>query len=203
MINIPDERSCRKLMARSAMLPNIEEHSFRVCQVAVFLGKALNIYGAGLNIELIQAASLLHDITKTRSLQTKELHAETGKTLLESLGYPEVGEIIGHHVELKEAHNFSALSEVHIVNHADRRVLHEKVVSLEKRFAYLMERYGRTDKIRALLKNMEKTALHLEKIIFTRINIPPDEITAFNTLAASDWKTIPASLNCYLESSHK
>ncbi len=198
-MNLPDEKTCKQLMIRHAMLPNIKEHSYRVCQIAIFLGKSLNLNGAELNLGLIKAASLLHDITKTRSLQTKEMHAETGQALITELGYPEVGEIIGRHVELKEMDPLNNMSEVHIVNHADRRVLHEKVVSLEERFAYLMERYGRTDKIRSLLKKMEKTALNLEGIIFTQLNIPPDEITVFNTLKPSDWKTMPASLNCYFE----
>ena len=62
-------------MDRYSMLPNIVEHSYRVCQVASFLGKALSGPGKGLDPALIVASSLLHDITKTRSLKTKEQHA--------------------------------------------------------------------------------------------------------------------------------
>ena len=182
-------------MTQYAMLPNIIQHSYRVCQVALFLSRALNQTGAGLSLELIKAASLLHDITKTRGLKTRENHAETGEKLLTDLGYPQVGKIVGRHVELKDADKHSPLSEAHIVNHSDRRVLHENVVSLDERFSYLIERYGRTPEIRRRIKLMEVTAMDLENIIFQKINYSPNELLTFNELPPSEWHLIPEALD--------
>ena len=46
----------------------------------------------------VMAGALLHDITKTKSIQTRENHALTGQELLENLGYARIGKIVGCHV---------------------------------------------------------------------------------------------------------
>jgi uncharacterized protein len=195
MKNIPDESACRQLMNRYAMLPNIVEHSYRVCQVAAFLGKALSRSEGCLNLALIAASSLLHDITKTQSLQTKEDHAGTGARLLEALGYPQVAEVVRGHVRLAEGETTHSLCEVHILNYADKRVRHDTVVSLDERFVDLVERYGQTPERRLRLEHMKQTALELEQDIFRRIDSRPDDLQAFNALSPFDLKTIPPQLS--------
>ncbi len=195
MNDIPDESICRELMDRCAMLPNIMAHSYRVCQVAAFLGNALSATGNGLDPALIVASSLLHDITKTRSLKTKENHALTGGSLLEDLGYPQVAEVVRGHVRLTGDGEPGPLREVHIINYADKRVRHDTVVSLEERFVDLMDRYGRTAERRLRLEQMKQTARRLEQRIFRRIAPDPDDLQAFNALSPFDLKTLPPQLS--------
>lgn len=45
--------------------------------------------------------SLLHDITKTRSLITNEPHDVTGGELIRKLGYPKVAPAAEQHLEIK------------------------------------------------------------------------------------------------------
>ena len=194
MKNIPDERHCRSLMIRYAMLPNIVEHSFRVCQVATFLARALNDHGRSLHIELIKAASLLHDITKTRGIKTKENHAETGGALLTSLGYPEVGKIAYGHVQLDADEIARPLTELHVVNYADKRVMHDRVVSLEARFEDLYVRYGSRPGAEPRLKAMYERAVALEKKIFARLDCTPPHLEDFNELPSFDLTNVPKSL---------
>jgi len=177
------------------MLPNIVEHSYRVCQVAAFLGKALSRSEDGLDLALIAASSLLHDITKTQSLKTKEDHAGTGATLLEALGYPQVAEVVRGHVRLAEGDTTHPLREVHILNYADKRVRHDSVVSLDDRFVDLVERYGQTPERRLRLEHMKQTALMLEQNIFRQIDFKPDDLQAFNALPPFDLKTLPPQLS--------
>jgi hypothetical protein len=181
------------------MLPNIVEHSYRVCQLACFLGRALNQCEARLDLKLLLAASLLHDITKTRSLRTKESHADTAEGLLVNLGYPEVGEIVGCHVELGKARNAPRLAEVHIVNYSDRRVLHDRVVSIDERFAYLLERYGHIPEARQRMGEMKETAFWLEGSIFSTLGLAPDRVKLFNSLPPLDLEAIPPELRCWVE----
>jgi len=195
MRSIPDESLCRGLMARTSMLPNIVEHSYRVCQVAVFLARALSGPENGLDEALIVASSLLHDITKTRSLKTREDHAATGATLLEELGYPLVAEVVRGHVRIVDSEKPSSLREVHIINYADKRVRHDTVVSLDERFLDLVERYGQTAERRLRLERMKKTALELERIIFGRLDATPVDLQAFNALSPFDLKTVPPQLS--------
>lgn len=191
MNNIPDVTRCRQLMDRYSMLPNIIEHSYRVCQVAAFLGRALSVTEDGLDPALIVASSLLHDITKTRSLKTKENHAVTGGRLLEDLGYPQVAEVVRAHVWLTGDEALGPLHEIHIINYADKRVRHNTVVSLEERFVDLMERYGGTPERRLRLEQMRHTARRLEQRIFRRIDPAPDNLQAFNALPPFDLETRP------------
>ena len=194
MQNIPDVATCRQLMDQYSMLPNIVEHSYRVCQVASFLGKALSGPGTQLDWELIVASSLLHDITKTRSLKTREKHAGTGGSLLEVLGYPEVAEVVRGHVRLPEGDTLAPLREVHIINYADKRVRHDTVVSLEERFIDLIDRYGTTPERRFLIEQMGEDTRELERSIFRRIDPSPDDLQAFNELSPFDLETIPPQL---------
>jgi uncharacterized protein len=195
MKNIPDESTCRALMDRYSMLSNIVEHSYRVCQVASFLGKALSGPEKGLDPALIVASSLLHDITKTRSLKTKEQHAGTGGSLLQDLGYPRVAEVVRAHVRLSDADTLDPLREVHIINYADKRVRHDTVVSLEERFIDLLERYGGTPERRVRIEQMREATLELEGNIFRRIDSTPDDLEAFNALSPFDLETIPPQLS--------
>ncbi len=195
MNSIPDEVTCRRLMDRYAMLPNIVEHSYRVCQVAAFLGRALSRRQNGLDPALIVAASLLHDITKTRSLKTRENHAATGGELLEELGCPKVAEVVRGHVQVPEKEDLRTLSEVHIINYADKRVRHERVVSLEERFIDLMDRYGKTDEARDRLRRMRRKALEIEENIFHRIDAGPEDLKAFNALSPFDLDSVPSQLS--------
>ncbi len=195
MKNIPDESMCRRLMDRYSMLPNIVEHSYRVCQVATFLAKAVSHPENGLDPALIVAASLLHDITKTRSLKTREKHAGTGGELLEDLGYPQVAEVVRGHVQIKEGDDLGSISEVHIINYADKRVRHETVVSLEERFVDLMDRYGKTSEVRIRLGRMREKAFEIEENLFRRIDLTPDDLQAFNTLSPFDLDSVPSQLS--------
>ncbi len=193
--NIPDESICRQLMDHYSMLPNIVKHSYRVCQLATFLGTALSRSDSGLDPALILAASLLHDITKTRSLKTKEKHAGTGGKLLEDLGYPQIAEVVRGHVRLPAGYSLQPLREVHIINYADKRVRHDTVVSLEERFIDLMDRYGKTPEQRLRLGQLREKTLELEQHIFRRIDSTPEDLAAFNALSPFDLETIPSKLS--------
>ena len=55
-------------------------------------------------------------------------------------GYPELAYLVKNHVVLPPG---QPLDETMLVNYADKRVTHDKLVDLEDRFAYIAKRYGR------------------------------------------------------------
>ena len=69
-----------------------------------------------------------------------ENHARTGAQFLSDRGYPEVGHIVRQHVVLDEYFASEELTEAEIVNYADKRVLHDQVVSLKERKYYILEK---------------------------------------------------------------
>ena len=163
-------------MGRMQMLENIVAHSIQVCRVGMCLVDHLNISGSRLNGKLVQAAALLHDITKTRSFKTEENHAKTGKQVLTDFGYPQVGDLVRQHVRLDNYSEMLNLSEAVIVNYADKRVLHDRIVSLDERMGYIMERYGTRPEHKHRIQLLwEKTAA-LEKHIFKHLPFSPDDL---------------------------
>jgi len=166
-------------MAKMAMLPNIVAHSIRVCQVATLLTENINSNGHSLDLDLIRAAALLHDITKTRSLQTSENHAHTGALYLADRGYLEVSEIVAQHVNLDEFDPNGEPTVAEIVNYADKRILHDQVVSLEARLAYIQERYKcSAGELGNRLESMFLHARALEEKLFNLIPYPATELNA-------------------------
>ena len=156
------------------MLENMIAHSLQVQRVSLFI--ADNLLKSGLNRDLLGAAALLHDITKTRSLQTKEDHARTGELLIAEKGYPEVGRIIGQHVFLESYFLSANPTEAEVVNYADKRVLHDRVASLAERMDYILERYGGTSERRELLSRLWRRSVELEKHLFTMLPFAPEEL---------------------------
>lgn len=174
-IKIPSEAECRRLAVGMGMLDNIVAHCRQVCRVSLLIVDHLK--PDGLNRDLILAAALLHDVTKTRSFQTREDHAETGAQLLTEIGYPEVGRIVGQHVRLESYFASADPNEAEVVNYADKRVLHDRVVPLNERMGYILEKYGREpERKRAILLLWEKTEA-LEARLFAGLPFAPDDIS--------------------------
>jgi HD superfamily phosphodiesterase len=84
---IPTKEECLRLMGEYGMLENISVHSLEVSRVALFISIGLNKKGQKIDLSLVEAASLLHDLTKTECLRTKEDHAQTGSQVLKGMGY--------------------------------------------------------------------------------------------------------------------
>jgi len=174
-IRIPSQETCRQLISDMGMLENIVAHSHQVCRVALFVTDRLAL--PGLDRELIRAAALLHDITKTRSFRTHEAHAETGALLVAELGYPEVGRIVGQHVRLEKYFSSPAPTEAEIVNYADKRVLHDRIAPLSERMGYILERYGQEPEWRQSILRLWKKTEELEARLFAGLSFSPDDLS--------------------------
>jgi uncharacterized protein len=148
---IPSPGECEQLMAKYSMLPNIVAHSFQVMRVALAITDNLR-NGIEVNRDLVIAAALLHDITKTQSLVTNERHDISGGELLRNLGFTNIAGIVEQHVVLPDFNPQGRLEEREIIYYADKRVNHDKIVSIEERKNYLIQRYGNTEKIRNLIQ---------------------------------------------------
>ena len=177
----PTLPECLDLMTAHRMLANIQEHSFRVRDVALMVGEHLLAGGVELSLPLLEAGALLHDIAKTATLHNGGEHARLGAQWLIDLGYPTVAEIVREHVWLsRHPAEPGPLREVELVNYADKRVLHDQVVTLGQRFDDLRRRYGRTPDIVDRITTNEQRSLILENKIFSYLNLIPDDILAIN-----------------------
>jgi len=163
-------------MSRYGMLENIVSHSVEVAKVALFIAVELNKKGRTIDLGLVEAASLLHDLAKTECLKTKDDHARTGSQQLKRMGYERVGEIVAQHIWLVKEGDPSCVSEEEIVNYADKRVMHDRIVPLEERFSDLKARYGLNDKAMDYLERLQKEIYGIENKIFFILQIDPNDI---------------------------
>jgi uncharacterized protein len=176
-IAIPTHSECLALMTEHGMLAHIREHSLLVTQVALHLGTSLGEAGFPLRLELIEAGALLHDLGKTPCLGTQLNHAEWGAEALRRAGFPEVAQVVREHVLLQpDGHDPRVIREAEVVNYADKRVLHTRVVTLAARFADLKERYGRTEEALGRISALERMAQQLEAKLFARLSINPVDL---------------------------
>jgi uncharacterized protein len=181
-IDIPTPAHCLALMTAYGMLPNIRDHSLLVREVARHLGTFLVEAGFALDLDLIEAGALLHDLGKTACLGTSLNHAEWGANVLLDAGYPEVAEIVREHVFLQSPgkDDSRTIREVEVVNYADKRVLHTRVVMLADRFADLRELYGRSPEALSRLGGLELKARRLEAKLFAPLSFNPAALLQLN-----------------------
>ena len=90
LIILPSHNQCLALMAAHGMLPNIREHSFRVMEVASFLGQALAEAGFDLHLPLVTAGALLHDLGKALDQDSEGTHPALGADLAAKSGEHEI-----------------------------------------------------------------------------------------------------------------
>jgi uncharacterized protein len=169
---IPTRDDCDELMAKYSMLPNIVAHSLQVMRVSLAVIDHLKDCTI-VNRDIVIAGALLHDITKTRSLETKERHDASGGAVLRELGFPRIAEIVEQHVIIQNLNLEGRLEEREIVYYADKRVMHDKIVTIKERMEDLIQRYGTGDQIRNLILQNKIQVLAVERKIagFMKIDI--------------------------------
>lgn len=192
---IPSVEVCFLVMDHYEMLEHIKAHSLVVAKVAHFLARTLVHAGIDISIEKATAGALMHDIGKTASLESGQDHSEIGKQicLVNNLG--EIADIVEEHVRLKNYNLNSSFSEKEIVFYSDKRVNHDRIVTLEDRLAYILKRYGRNHKVlcNAIRANFN-LCKKIEAKLFSKLNFSADRLAYF----ARDediWSTLPPNLS--------
>jgi molybdenum cofactor cytidylyltransferase len=124
---IPSPGECRRLLARWDAPAPVRAHCEAVAGVAAGLGRALNETGACLHLALLEAASLVHDVSRDQ-----KDHAAAGAARLTAAGYPRVAAMVARHMDVSEPlPRIPGESEVLYL--ADKLVAETAVVSLQHR----------------------------------------------------------------------
>lgn len=171
-INIPTKQECFDLIREKNIPPRLIKHILAVTKISLFLAKRLIEKGEPVNIKLVQAGALLHDIDKIETLENGQ-HGYTAYDYLMKLGYPEIAQIPKKHVF--NWHNNLSNWEEKIVIYADLRVT-DSIVSLKEEFEYLLKKYGTTEQKRVLIKKYLSLTFELEKEIFDKVGLDPDKL---------------------------
>lgn len=175
---IPSIETCFLLMEKYGMLENIKAHSVVVAKIARLIAKGLEQAGVDISIEKAIAAALMHDIGKTASLKYGGDHTEIGRQICLRNHFEEIADIVREHVIFKDYELDGDFSEKEIVYYADKRVNHDRIVSLDERLVYILERYGNNqqDLCRRIKKNF-KLCAKVEKKLFAKLNFRPESLS--------------------------
>jgi len=170
---IPTVTECLELL-RTHTKPGsgVVEHSVKVTQVSLCLARALNHAGFRMDMEVVTAAGLLHDVARG-----DPRHAEAGAELLRSLGYPEVAEVVSAHMDITvEEKGVVSLQELLYL--ADKLVEGNKVIALKERLHEKLCRYGRDPEARQALSARMTSARRIKEKIEAYIRQPLSAILA-------------------------
>lgn len=185
-MNLPSREECIKLLNKYEIFPNVMKHSLTVNKVSVFLAKKLKEKQIDVDIDLVDRSSLLHDVAKSDEIRMENkgtglLHAEIGYNILMEEGYSDIAKIIKVHVLTSLFDSFNDWTwEQKIVQYADDRVMHDKIVTIDQRFNDLVQRYGKKKGTLNQITETRKYIKELEKQIYDIIGGSPDDLMELN-----------------------
>ena len=161
----PDLEACLALWDRYEVPPHIRRHSRQVTNVMLGVGELALSRGRNIVMPYLLAGGLLHDVAKMYTINHGGDHAQLGAALvLRETRNPLVAQMVYHHVGWPwrvDVANDHAL-HVLLTSYADKRVKHDGIVSLEERFADLLDRYGKTERSRNFMAHAYLQAREIE-----------------------------------------
>jgi uncharacterized protein len=209
-MNIPTKEECYSLIEKYRVPKNVRAHIEQVTKIAVFLAKSLNEKGIAVNVQLVEAGGLLHDVVKAidfvdfyneslshpltleeayffSSIQDRfpDMKHEDAAYVMFADDYPDLARLIRKHgyKNILEQALLPFTWEEKVLTYADKRVAHDKIVTLKERFEEGHLRYNTNSSMSVLSKDdldrIDSEYFKLEKEIFGIIGINPDKIAEF------------------------
>ncbi len=175
-IPIPTYEECIRLLEKYSTPNHIILHSEMVWEVGKVVAEGLSRNNYPVDIDLVRASCLLHDIGKyVCIIEGRGYHDIRGQQILDSEGLPEIARIVVQHVVLRGEKD-RPLAEEHVLFYADKRVVHDEIVTLDDRFVYLENTYGKTPEAVRRLNIMKEETVFLEKRIFELLDFMPTDV---------------------------
>lgn len=161
---IPTRNLCMELLKSQGTPAHVVKHSETVTKTALAIGRALIDKGYCLDLRLLEAAGLLHDIARV-----EENHGVKGALVLEKKGYRQVAKLVKCHMFYATDPFKSDITELDILCLADRMVKEDKFVGLDARMGSvlekLMSRGVDTEKVMTRLEENKLLKQRIEGII--------------------------------------
>jgi HD-like signal output (HDOD) protein len=130
-----------------------------VSEFACRIAQLLNRKNLDLDVELIAAAGLLHDLAKGQPD-----HAGVGSRILMSWGYPEVAELVGVHMDITLTGD-QLPDEAEVLYLADKLVKEVRFVSLDERLGEILRiRAGAGDASQSAIERLHRAMVIKDKI---------------------------------------
>lgn len=150
--NIPTYDECLALLHKYQVGNKVARHGQAVAAVGRHMADLLNGVGLNLNIELVVAGGLLHDLAKG-----KPNHPKRGERLIKSKGFSALAGIVASHMDLELAPE-QEMDEAAVVFLADKLVQGDRLVSLNERFSLPLAKFSGKPEILAAVLRRQQTA---------------------------------------------
>ena len=147
----PTTEECLKLLEEYGTPTRVKGHCRAVADTACRIGRALNRHGHHFDLELVNAAGLLHDIARV-----KEHHWDVGADFAEKLGYVQEAAIIRVHMTYSPFHPITQATETDLVCLADRLGKEDRYVGIDERVQYIIDKAVRNGHPEAEPRILEK-----------------------------------------------
>jgi len=206
---LPTHNECFELIRQLAVPEHIVRHSVATAKLAVYLAERLKERGIAVDVDLVERACLLHDVVrmcdfkKSDSGGLAEPIEQESKAIWQQLRtdfeglchediayellrdeYPELAITIRKHkyLAILDEKDKPVTWEEKLVYYADKRVMHDEIVSLGERLDEAHERHARQHSISTQRKfttaKADAQIFKLEEEIFDKIGIVPDQVTS-------------------------
>jgi putative nucleotidyltransferase with HDIG domain len=162
--DIPTAAECEAILAEQHVPASIVRHARKVAEVAHRLAYTLASSDLDLNLELVQAGALLHDLAKGQPD-----HASVGASILRAMQFSRVAEIVAAHTDLA---TFSVLDESAIVYLADKLVRGEEEVTITERFQPALDRFGNDPIALQAAQRRKHAAFEVALAVVARLRAP-------------------------------
>jgi CTP:molybdopterin cytidylyltransferase MocA len=155
---------CHALLLERLRVPSaVWNHGRAVAEQALRIGRALTAAGCCLDLGLMHAAALVHDMARGESD-----HARRGAEILRELDMPLMAEIVETHMDL-DVEMGSPIREAEIVYLADKLICEDRFVGIDRRFSPRLQDH-RADpqievSIRSKLESARRSADRIESVI--------------------------------------
>ena len=178
--SVPNREECFALWDKYAMPEHIRAHSRVVAEFATCMAERLAGQGADVHVPSVLASGLLHDLGKFYTIQHGGSHGQIGGAwVVNETRNPHIAQGVVQHVrwpwQVDETVDAWLLS--YCIIYADKRVMHDKVVSPEERYADLLERYGVTEDAKVRITSSHQQGLEIEAALSRRARMNLNEHT--------------------------
>lgn len=153
---IPTEAECMAMLGGVYVDPEIISHCRTVANLATLLARKLNRAGYQMDINLLTAAALLHDLART-----EPNHARAGANMLREAGFGKVGDLVAEHMDIT-ASDQGEIRPMDLLYLADKISMGDRHVTLTERFQKALERYSHDPDISRKVAERLKQALTIQ-----------------------------------------
>jgi molybdenum cofactor cytidylyltransferase len=166
----PTEAECMALLGKVSAGSAIIGHGRAVADLAMLFARKLNLAGYRLDINLLVAAGLLHDLARTETN-----HAQAGARLLREAGFGAVADLVASHMDL-EPNEEEDINLKELLYLADKLVQGECRVTLAERFQAALERHSHDPAIFKKVTDRLKTAHIIKTRLETTLGCSMEEV---------------------------